>query len=365
MEGKYLISNRQVLSLTAMFLLGTTLLLSVGQELGRHSWLGIIVGFIAFLLLLGLYYILVKLEPGKSLFALIEHAFGRKIGTVINLLYLSYFFVLLAAIVGNFVDFINSVILVNTPELLLVIFLTITAAYAVKKGLEPIARLSEITVFYVVITAIAVSALLFNRIDTTSLLPIWPENWALVFRAGFNTLAFPFGETVIFLCFFSQIGKPKITFKGYLWGSIVGLFVLLIVALRNTAVLGEFTGLSTYPAYDSARLINIARFITRAEVFISLNHMFAGYIKATTVYYSLCFGLKEIFRLKTYQHLILPIAALVILNAHLSFSTNIQNAFFAFDVYPFYAIIFQLILILATLIMLLIKKKLSRRRPTI
>lgn len=365
MEGKFLISNRQVLSLTAMFLLGTTLLLSLGQELGRHSWLGIIGGFIAFLLLLGLYYILAKLEPKKSLFALIEQAFGRKIGTVINLLYLIYFFVLLVTITGNFVDFINSVILIQTPELMLIIFLTITAAYAVKKGLEPIARLSEIIVFYVVIIAIAVTALLFNRLDTTNLLPLWPENWALVSRSGFNILVFPFGETVIFLCFFSQIGRPKITFKGYLWGSIVGLFVLLVVALRNTAVLGEFTRLSSYPTYDSARLINIARFITRAEVFISLNHMFAGYVKATLVYYSLCSGLKEVFRLRSYQHLVLPIGALIVLNTYLSFSTNIQNTFFAFEIYPFFAIIFQLILILATLIMLLIKKQLSKRRLTI
>ncbi len=365
MEGKYPVSSRQVLALIAMFILGTSLLFSLGQELGRHSWLGIITGFIAFLFLFWLYYFLLKLEPGKSLFGLNEQAFGRGLGTVINLWYLIYFFVLLSVVVGNFVDFINSVILIQTPEILLTIFLTLTAAYAVKKGLESIARLSEIMVFCVFTTAIVVTLLLFDKIDTTNFWPLWPQNWALVLRSGFSILTFPFGETVIFLSIFYQLGGPQKVSKGFFWGSVVGVFVLLVIALRNIAVLGEFVKFSTYPAYDSVRLINIARFITRAEVVISLNYMFAGYVKATTVYYSLCLGLKEIFRLKTYQHLVLPIAALVILNAHLSFSTNVQNVFFAFEVYPFFAIIFQLILILATLIMLLIKKQLGRRRPTI
>lgn len=357
MEAKIDISSKQIVSLVALFLIGTTLLLPPGQEVGHHGYFALSISYLGFLVIFSLYYLLNRLAPGKNLFSINTIAFGKWLGVIVNLFYATYFFILTALIIANFVSFINSVILVQTPKALLTVFLVFTTAYAVNKGFESIARASEILVVIVVIIAITITLLLIEKFDFSNFLPLWPSNWGAIFKSSFNVLVFPFGETIVLLAVFYQFDKTKKVFPSYFWGSLLAFVVLLQVVVRNTAVLGEFCKYSSYPAYDAARLANVAQIISRVEVLISINYMFAGYIKVTSTYYVLCRALKEIFSLPSYKRLVFPLGALISLTVISHQSTIVQNLFFVIEIYPYYAIIPQFFIMLIAAVLLLLKRK--------
>ena len=357
MVAKAQFTNGQIISMVAVFLLGTTILISPGQNLGKYAYLSILLAFGLFLLMLGFYYLLANLEPKKSIFALNEMAFGKILGTLINIFYLIYFFVLTVLVVANFVNFINTTILIRTPDMVTSSLLVAVVAYSVRAGLKPLAELSVLVLILTAVTVVSVTLMITEIFNLAHFLPLIPSDWNAILDNTFTVFAFPFGELIIFLGFLGVLGKPDKVFKNISKGSFLALIMMLLVVFRNTLVLGDFLPMTTYPSFETARLINIAQVITRAEVFIALNFIFNGFIKASITFYSLCRGLKETFRLKSYKHLVLPIGALVALNAHLSFPTIIQNIYFNVEFYRYYAIIPQVILVLLTYLVLLFKKR--------
>ena len=82
-----------------------------------------------------------------------------------------------------------------------------------------------------------------------------------------------------------------------------------------------------------------------------------GYIKANTMYYSFCSGVADLFKLKSYKHLVLPVGVLVSISSLLSFKTIIQNLFFAAEIYPYFVLFPQVIIIALAYIVLRVRGK--------
>ena len=223
------LAKKQIIYVTALFTLGTSFLITPAQEIGSYVWIVLTLSYLGFLLLFSLYKALLNLAPEKSLFEILQLAFGRWLGLAFSLFYLFYFFLLLTLIVANFADFIDSVVLISTPELVITIFLVATVAYSVRKGFEPIVRVSEIILFTSIGIAFLVLILLFDKISLDVFRPIWPSSWHPIFKSSLGALTFPFGETVVFLAIFNQLGKPQKTMTGLFWGSLIAFLALQLV----------------------------------------------------------------------------------------------------------------------------------------
>ncbi len=351
------LAKKQIIYVAALFMLGPTFLIPPAQEIGSYGWIALTISYMGFLLLFSLYRALLNLAPDKSLFEILQLAFGRWLGLAFSLFYLFYFVFLLTLIVANFADFIDSVVLIHTPELVITIFLVATAAYAVRKGFESIARISDIILYTSVSIAFLVFLFLIDKISLDVFRPVWPSSWSPIFKSSLSVFAFPFGETVVFLSIFNQLGKPQKTMPSLLWGSLIAFISLQLVTVRNVATLGEFVKYSSYPSYDVARLVDIGNVISRAEILISINFLGMGYIKATTMYYSFCSGVAELFKLKSYKHLVLPVGVLVSLSSLLSFKTTIQNLYFIAEIYPYFVFVPQVIIIALAYIVLRVRGK--------
>ncbi|HPQ10350.1 MAG TPA: endospore germination permease [Bacillota bacterium] len=361
MEQKTQVPSNQIVSLVTVFLIGTITIISPANEMGKYSYISVLLAFLIYLVVLGLYYLLSSLEPDKNLFAIHDAAYGRIIGTIVNLFYLVYFFAVTTLIVANFINFINTAILVRTPDLVIASLIVLSIVYSARARLRAILKFSELSFVLTIVTIVGVTLMVAELMDPRNLLPVIPSDWSAVVDSSFTVFSFPFGEMVIVLSVAGLLGKPRQVFKSFTKGSFLALALILTVVLRNVLVLGEFTSMTSYPSFETARLINISQVLTRTEVFVALNFVFSGLLKGFVSFYSLARGIKETFKLKTCKHLILPLGALVALSAHLSFPSILQNVYFAAEFYRYYAFIPQVVLILITFVVLYIRKKVQAK----
>ena len=84
-EQKTQVPSNQIVSLVTVFLIGTITIISPANEMGKYSYISVLLAFLIYLVVLGLYYLLSSLEPDKNLFAIHDAAYGRIIGTIVNL----------------------------------------------------------------------------------------------------------------------------------------------------------------------------------------------------------------------------------------------------------------------------------------
>lgn len=349
------VSNAQIAFLIIGTYLGSSMILNPGQSIGRDAWLAVLAGLGE-----GLFFVLIVLTlaarfKGQNLVQINDRIFGAYLGKIVSVAYLWYFFHLASLVLRNFGDFFTAVIYTETPIIVFIIMLSLVCASAVRNGLEVIVRCSVFLVSLTILVTILDTFLLIKEIKLSNFLPMLDVPWPKFFKVSHSVAAFPFGEIVAFLMIlpFSTEQKKvaKIVFLAVI---MVGLVLALIVA-RNTAVLGITVTVQTYPSFPAIRLINIAKVLTRLEIIITAVLLVTGFIKVTFYYYSTVLGLAQLLKLRSYLPLVLPLGAGLVSLSILQFESNIENIKFAFEIYPYYTIPFQLGLPLLSLLIAVIR----------
>ena len=135
----------------------------------------------------------------------------------------------------------------------------------------------------------------------------------------------PFGELVIFLIISASLQDEKHILKGMFTGLLVGSFSILVVTLRNTAVLGSTESILISPSFQSARLIDLGTLFTRMDLLIGIGQTIMFFIKCSLFYYAIVVSVSQLFGLKTYYSLILPIGAIEVILALTIFQSSVEH----------------------------------------
>jgi len=353
-KGK--IDGRQLMTLMAGFLFGSAVLIYPGQWAGNESWIAIWGGFVEGCILLLVYIALMSRFPGKNFVEIVKEVYGRFLGNLVALFFLAYLFHLGSLVGTNYHDFIKLTMLVQTPSSVILLFNSLVIVYAVRKGIEVIARCSEgmvvlLCVFYVIIFLMSCS-----QIEWTNFLPFFSAPLAKVLWATQMTGSFPYGEVVAFLMIFPAVNNLKEIQKRSLKALLLATLIFSIGSVQTIGVLGDTARLYVYPGFQSGRLINIANVFTRLEIVIGVNFLLMGFLKMSVLLYTTVLGIAQVFNLKSYKPLVLPVGFLMGLAALINFSTVSENIEFNNLVYPIYVLPFQLIIPLITLVVALVRK---------
>jgi len=228
------------------------------------------------------------------------------------------------------------------------------SAISIKNGLEVLSRVIGILTFFFVAFILITILLLIPQFDPGNLLPFLEHGIKPVLKAGFNTIAFPFGELILLLVIFS-VGNEKVNFKkiGYSAVAVAG-FLILITLIGDIMVLGPaLLENLTYPA-EAATLI-ISRPVDVSPLIVASLLIGSG-AETSTYLYACTLGITRLFNLDDYKPFVFPVAALVIILA----MWNFRNAFQFFDwvgeIYPYYVLPFQTFIPVIILIILWFKK---------
>ncbi|MDQ0201908.1 GerAB/ArcD/ProY family transporter [Neobacillus ginsengisoli] len=351
------INAYQLFVLVVLYEMGSALLFGLGSKAKQDAWIAILLGLGGGLVLFLVYYRLFKFYPDIPITSYVQKITGKWIGRLIGLLYTVYFLFQAFRILRDFGELLVTTSYNNTPLVVINALMLLTIIYAIHKGFEVIARVSEL--FFAVVYFLALMGfflILFSGlIHLDNLQPMLENGWKPIFKTVFGqTVNFPFGEMVVFTMFLPYINDHKKVKISCIGGMIISGINIAITAVVNIAVLGidTFTR-ANFPLLSTISKIHLAEFIERLDIFFMLYLVIGGFFKIAIFYYAGVMGIADIFKFKNQRKLVFPIGFIILLFS-ITVSSNFAEQMKEGEIvieyylhYPFQVIIPVILLIIA------------------
>ncbi len=236
-----------------------------------------------------------------------EKIMGKTIGKTLGLVSLAVLLLHCQLQLSLAVDFLEAVLLPETPPYATALFMLIPCAYLVYKGLESMGRLIEL--FTPTFLAVIILFTLLNVKDMkyNVFLPILADSDFGQISHGAWSIASRFTEVIVLGMLAPYIREKKSTTRIFTCAAVVATAFLLLVTLSVQARLGiVLSKEEVFPYYSFVRQISAYDVIERVE---SLNVFvwFTGWFLKFSLYlYLALLGLSQVFRLRSHQPLIIP-----------------------------------------------------------
>ncbi len=352
---KGIISSSQLVLLTAGVIQGSIFASGFADAITKQdTWLAILAAFVIVLPITSVYLVLVQQFPGKNLIQINDIIYGPYLGKLIFALYIWYFFLVTNGNLRFVGEFMLTYIMPETPKLAILIMFTFVCAWAVRNGIEVIARTSFTLVVITVIVVILTFVLLLKDMKLTNFLPFFEVPLKKFIQGTHIMVAFPFAEILVLLMVIPYVNKIKQAKRAVFLGLIIGGLTLLTVVVQDTAVLGPIFSITPFPSIEAVRLIDIADILTRLEVLYAIVLLIMMFLKVSLFYYATVLGLAQLFGLRSYLPLVLPIGIICISTCILMFDSPVEDL--GAYTWPTWAFLFQVLLPFTSLILAKIRR---------
>jgi len=349
------ITNSQYMFLIVGYLQGCVLILSFMDSTAKQdAWIIIVLSaLIAVPIVLAFAY-LAKWFPDKNFFGICRLVYGRVAGKIITGLYILFFLIVLSFNIRDLADFYTNFIMPETPGILFMIIFMLVAAYALKKGMASVAKVSLYACVYTFIAIALIFLLLIRNMDFSNFLPMFELPADVFIRATSHFVMVPFCELVFFLMMMPVVKSKEKLGRYTIWAVMIGTVSFIATTIRNTAVLGPSSSTVDFSSYQSVRLINIGEFFTRVELLTALGLTITLFIKVCVLFYASVKGISQFTGMESYTPLLLPVGAIAVILARITYDSTISHFEFALQYNvplfaPFYAFLPLLTLLVARL----------------
>ncbi|WP_334074286.1 GerAB/ArcD/ProY family transporter [Paenibacillus sp. A14] len=309
---EYKISLRQLMIVTAMFTIGSGILLvpsGVASIAKQDAWIAALIGVLFGFITLSVHVLLARMYPEKNLMQICEALLGKWIGKFVGLLFLITFFLAGPTTVLQEVGtFVTIQMMPETPIEAIIILFGVTVALGARLGLEVLTRSTELMFPWVLFLFTAMTLLLLSEVKLEKTLPVLEFGVAPLFSAALSFASVVFFPHIILLMIYpASANHPKQAHKAVYIGTLIGSIVLVIVVALTILVLGpNITAKSMYPSYLLAQKINIGNFLQRIEAVMAIMWFISLFFRISLYLYMIVAGLSQIFGIKNSQALVLP-----------------------------------------------------------
>lgn len=351
------ISAYQLFILIVLFELGSALLVPIAIQANQDAWLAILIGmtggFCLYLVYHGLYSYYPDLPPTEY----IQKIIGSFWGKILAFIYILYFIYLSARVLRDFGEMLVTSFYWETPLFILNTLMVLLVIYTIRKGIEVLARTSELLFILIILLGISVLFIIVisGIIQISNLEPVLEEGIKPVIKTTFTqTLYFPFGEVIIFAMILPYLNRPeKVKRIGLLAIGCSGLILASVMAI-NVSVLGvNNISRSPFPLLSTIQTIEVAGFLERLDVYFILITVIGVFLKMCVFFYACVVGTANLFKVKESARLALPLGlAILILSITIAsnYSEHIQEGLHVITLYlhlPLQVIIPSLLLLIA------------------
>ncbi|MFC4597111.1 GerAB/ArcD/ProY family transporter [Cohnella hongkongensis] len=278
----------------------------VNQDLWLSMCLGITIDvFVAFLLYrLGLRY------PGQSIVQYSRSILGPA-GHLISLLLLLFFLGVCITTIWIYSDFLSSSLLPDSPLVSFSGTLTLCSGWAAFKGIETIARLSQILGTIILLSTLILFASSIPIFEASHLLPQFEHGaWPAVRGAAYP--ASWFGVCIMMGMLMPHLSRPERTLPIKAYAVLLGAFIMTGYMMYSIAVLGaNMASQMKNPIFVYTRVAQFLIF-ERIEVLAVLVFVCGSFITYATLYYCIAQGCRQLFGTKSYKPWIYAFAPLLV-----------------------------------------------------
>lgn len=338
------ITSRQAIFYLTLFIFGSSIVIGINSELGQDSWIVLLTAMVLSLPLLMIYARIMKLFPEMDFFTAMEQLFGKVLGKVITVLICIYAVHLGALVLRNFSEFIQIVMMPETPKTPIAIMMVLTVTYLVKSGIETTSKWSIFSVIFIYSVLVFTFTVSTEEIDTQNLLPVMDHTVGEVAGSAAKVISFPFAESVLFITMTGAIRKKDSPYKIFFWSVILASICFFFVIIRNIMVLGApMIKTEFFSSYITARILHIGDWLSRIEGTITINFILSGIAKVTLCVFAASKGMARLFGTRDYRQMTIP-AVMIMLAFSSIVYINAMDMFAFLNYYPYYAFPFQVII---------------------
>ncbi|MCI2107071.1 MAG: endospore germination permease [Intestinimonas sp.] len=360
---KGIISNSQLLFMMMAFMQSMSLTADFSFPLTKQgTWIVVLIAFAITLPTVWMYLTIAKRYPGKNLIQINDEVFGVYLGKVISVLYIWFFFQLTIHYMYFFNSFWLTYIMPETPRYAFLIMFGLVSAFAVRKGLEVIARCCFLFTIMTWLTTFTLTTLLLGNMKLSYLLPVLDVPLKDFIQSTHIMVAVPFCDIVLFLMIFPYTADKQKLKKPVLIAISLSALQLVIVAFRDILTLGPQLSNSVSASFTAARQINLADILTRMDILVAIALLITIFIKITVFYYVTVLSAAQMLNLRSYKPLVIPIGALAVMIGGMLYPSDMEQAYAAKYAWPFNASIYEFLLPILTLVVITIRDLAGKKK---
>ncbi|KGK81970.1 spore gernimation protein [Desulfosporosinus sp. HMP52] len=354
---KGVISSLQLFFLVNCFIQGALLPLTFAYPISKHdTWLAVIAAMIIGSVIALVYISLANLFPGKNFVQINDLIYGPYLGKFISSQYSLFFLITLSGYLWFIGDFVLTFIMPETPMSFIMIMFAFVCAWAVRQGIEVIARMSVVFAFIPAIIVFITSAMLLKEMKFTNFLPVLEIPIRDLIQSTHIITHISFSQVLVFLMIIPSLNEQRRAKKPILLGMISAGLILVIGTLRNIATLGPLSPVVTSPSMEAVRLIDIGKILTRLEIFVAMAQILLLFTISCIFYYAAVLSIAQMTKLRTYQPLVVIIGVLSIVLALISYQSRMQLSYSIMYNTPIISLHFYLVLPFMSLIVAKLRK---------
>ncbi|RBW68539.1 GerAB/ArcD/ProY family transporter [Bacillus taeanensis] len=317
MVEKEKISVHQFMISVTLFTIGTTILIApatVVTEAKQDGWISAILFTGIGLLLVLFYNTLGNIFPNMTLVELSIKLLGKWIGNMVAFIYVSFFLYSTAALLFYVGNFLTTQMLPGTPIQSIIILLTGILIMGVYYGIETLARFAEIVFPFIALLFLILVITISPQVEFQNIQPIFEGEIKSILHGGLFYFSNTFLMLITLLMIFpTHMNEPIKAKKAFIFGSLIGGIILIIIILLSILVLGHYiTSTQAYPSYTLFKKISIGNFLERIEVVMATIWFITIYFKMTMYFYGAVLGLTQMLKLNNYRPLLLPLGMFLV-----------------------------------------------------
>ncbi len=361
LQEKGRISALQLGFLIVTFVIATSDVFLPGfvyEEAAQDSWLSVLIGTAASILLVLVFLQLGLDHPDRTFIQYTCDILGKPLGKAAGLFYVYFFINLCEAVTRELSEILVIAFNPVAPIFVYNLVTLLVAAYAVSRGLEVIARVNQILLPAGITILVLITFVNLPNMDLVNYMPVLAAGLAPPLRGSVLIQAWIL-ESFFILQLIPYV-KEKNKIRKYTIFSILIIGMGLMLGITIIAVFGPLTGKLLFPALEFVRFAKIGKYLQNLDITIMGVWLTGIFVKVTVALYISLQSLVQVFEIKGSNHLIIPMVILVL--ALSSAPARVVEIYhFAHYILPFYT--FFAAFIIPSLILLVSKLRKNRPNP--
>ncbi len=292
-----------------------------------------------------------KQHQDKTLVNFIKDILGTVLGKIIVFVYFLLWFLQISMSIKETLEFLNLILLHNTPMIVILIGMLFFVVYVVIiGGITAVSRCSEVIGPFLLLSLFIQLFLNPQDMDITRILPIYADNgWTHILKGTFYSVNYMVDPSIILMLFFFAENKQSAS-RAILWGTATSLIWGVLTAFILVFITGPILASElVYPVYALSKFVSILNFIQNIDAFYIPLWLFGAFIKVSVCLFILSYGLSEWTGYKNWKRIAL-VTTLILFSYiiysiyHIQISFSLINFVQIGIFYPFAYIITPLML---------------------
>lgn len=281
---------------------------SVVKIAKQDGWISAAIGgiYVIYMVLIGSY--MCKKHPDNNILDLSKIYFGNFLGTILNLIFTSYFIYLLTGLSSGIS---NVLIMYITPFLTtkkILITILLVPAFISYKGIKTLGKMNEV-IFYLTFIFFLVPMVALKDGNILNIMPVFSSGFKNIIKASKESLFSYFGIEILFLIYPFLKDKKKVTSSG-----IKASIVAIIIYTWITFITIYYIGINIIPKFLWP-VVTVSESIMVPGInsfrYISMSLWTLMIFKTISIdYFSIAYCLGEIWRkinMKTWIYILYPV----------------------------------------------------------